>query len=138
MLLPDDLHLKYTGNTREGGTGMDRKNARVISNLRKTAIRLIALTICVFLITGSVFSMSSAYKHMSHKHERIDHFGSNMSCTTCAYVIAAEKLLRLLFEVMAGVALICTCLFLILALLKPAIHNTGFTTLIHQKIRFNN
>ena len=111
------------------------ENACVKSGKKRFAKRLIALTICIFFIAGSIFSVVSVFKHISHRHERI---GSNMNCAICLHLTMVENLLKLLASVITGASLVFGCLFVVLSLLKPVVFYTDFSTLINQKIRFNN
>ena len=105
------------------------------SSKKKSAKRLIILTICIFLIAGSIFSVFSIFKHMSHNHDRI---GSDINCAACTHITAVENLLKSLSSVIAGVMLAFGCLSVIISFLKVIVFHTGLSTLLCQRIRFNN
>ena len=102
--------------------------------IRKAALRMIALSVCIVFISVSLLSATYIFTHVKHTHDRCGPAGN---CTTCVNLTAALNLLESISVVMAVIALAIGGFFAVLSFLKPAAFLRGFPTLVCLKIRLN-
>jgi len=116
-------------------TGQTGYKVSTVGNIKRSAVRLIALTMCALFIAATILSSSYILIHRNHKH---DHNGPSESCTICTHIMDAENLLKQISMAMAGTAIIFFALLASLSILKPAFLKIGFSTPVKLKVRLNN
>ncbi|MDR3148981.1 MAG: hypothetical protein LBT88_03040 [Oscillospiraceae bacterium] len=110
-------------------------NTALITERKRSVIRLAALALCIILIAVSLFSAAYIFVHADHIH---DHNGTGGSCATCAHISAAGNLLKSLFTAITGAVSILGGLYAVLSILKLTVSYRGSTTLVSLNIRSNN
>ncbi|QIB68804.1 hypothetical protein Ami103574_05480 [Aminipila butyrica] len=105
------------------------------TNQKHTAIRRIALAMCVIFIAVSLFSAAYIITQANHTH---DHNGPDGSCVTCAHLALAGNLLRSISAVVVGSAPLWGGLFVVLSICKPHYSYGKLNTLVHLKVKLNN
>jgi hypothetical protein len=102
---------------------------------KQSAIKLIVLAVCVLFAAGSLFSAAFIFTHINHEHNQ---HGPAESCATCAQILGAGNLLKLLSIAMAGPAFVFGRFSDICPVLKSIDLHTNFCTLFRLKVRLNN
>ena len=119
-----------TNHTEEAGN-----NVNTDVTIKRSAVRLIALTMCALFIAASILSSSYILIHKNHKH---DHNGPSESCTICSHMMDAENLLKQISMAVAGTAITIAVLLASFSVLKPIFLKIGFSTPVKWKVRLNN
>lgn len=119
-----------TNHTEEAGN-----NVNTDVTIKRSAVRLIALTMCALFIAASILSSSYILIHKNHKH---DHNGPSESCTICSHMMDAENLLKQISMAVAGTAITIAVLLASFSVLKPIFLKIGFSTPVKLKVRLNN
>ncbi len=102
---------------------------------KRSAIRMMALVVCVLFI--AVMLVSSAYilTHANHIH---DHDGPGGSCATCIHLQAAENILKQLSTAVVAAAIAFGGVLGIFSFLKAITPLFVSLTLVTLKVRLNN
>lgn len=102
---------------------------------KRSAIKSIALILCVCFILVSFLLTAFIITHTNHEH---DHGGPNGSCATCIQLTSAENLLKQISAALTVTGFIFAFLSLISLFLKPIALHIGSFTLVSLKVRLNN
>jgi len=101
---------------------------------KPSAIRLLALTLCILFIACAIYSTAYVHIHANHRH---DHLGPDGSCVTCVHLTLAVNLYKHLSNALVGTMIIFGCSSAICPILRFAGCHIGFLTLVRLKVRLN-